>query len=206
MSLIEAPQPFLSNFLERVLRKWRRVRFRHQVRLVEILMKCHPFRVGDGSWPEGSPVHLLDANSHPANIFEEQEGDRAVQPFVEILLDLSPLMYPRTLRNLVSLIDSEAHLSSHFGSVKRLRLNSTDSVGVYRLNRIAKAESALETDPSETNRLKGLLIRVSEATQGCEMLFGEIFSVVREDEPPSSIDRVSVAPASSAFWSNSERT
>lgn len=52
----------------------------------------------------------------------------------------------------------------------------------YELNAVTKAESALEPDTAKADGVKRSLVRIPKTTQGSEVFFGEILTIMLEDE------------------------
>src|SRR5207249_2264902 len=112
-------------------------------------------------------------------VFEEEQGQGALQPFLKIFLNLSPLMLScerHAYRGL--LIDTETTLKP-FRFAESVPVECHRERRCVQFNDITKTKSALEPNAPEADRMKGALVRVPEPTQGCEVLFGEVLSVVR---------------------------
>ena len=87
--MVDAEQPFLTDFVERLGRECLRLRPGDEVRFVGVVVKSHPFAIANGSGTETAPVDFFFADSHSTDVLEEEQRQRALQPFMQVLLNLA---------------------------------------------------------------------------------------------------------------------
>ena len=119
---------------------------------------------------------------HPANAFEEEQRNGALQPFVEVLLDfLLPVTVGNFDRDPGSAVDSGLFLDPvRLGESLPKKANRQ---GLReQLDAVSEAEDALEPKTPEPDRVQGFLVRVAETAERRKVFLREILAVVLEYE------------------------
>src|SRR5262249_260346 len=139
--------PFLAYFIERVGRKRLIGGPYQQEGIVRFFIQSHPFALGDGAGAEALPMHLAVTDPKAANFLEEEQRNRALQPFVEVLLQLAAEQRVRD-----GYFDTRGP-GRQVAAVNPMRLSEPRAIEgngecwCEKLDSIAQAESALEPNP-----------------------------------------------------------